>query len=308
MAPVKKAAVAEVVAGVNFGDDSLYVAGGGLPEGDYILFFDIRNYQAMKQNGQAAGPARLGVMVTAHPLADPHSEPKMQFYSMGGNADKSFAPDPETGKSLVAIPGAAGVTLPDSTNWNIFRKSMYDCGLPVGIFTNSVEPLDGMHVHITNIPEPEERKGFGASKTGEVEQEQKRKGTIGIVTEIKEDGKPWEGTGGLPEAKTAAPKAAGKPVAVAAKKAAPVAVAAVTEDGEDVKVAAINALGSLLEANPNGMAKLKMRTGVFSSVKASQGDDMAQAVTDAFFSDDASLNMLLGELGYKLNGQMVVVA
>lgn len=305
MAPVKKV---EATNGVNFGDDLMYVAGGGLPEGDYILFFDVRNHQAVKKDGQAAGPARLGVMVTAHPLPYDASEPKTQFYSMGSNADKSFAPDADTGKSLIAIPGASGVTLPDSTNWNIFRKSMYDCGLPVGIFTNSVEPLDGMHVHITNIPEPEERKGFGSSKTGEVEQEQKRKGTIGIVTEIKEDGKPWEGSGGLPTttAKTPA-KALNKPTAAAPKKAA--APAPATEVGDDdVRNAAINAIAAVLEAKPTGCAKLLLRTTCFKTIKDSQGDDMAQAVTAAFFENEANLGGLLGELGYKLNGQMVAAA
>jgi hypothetical protein len=97
---------------------------------------------------------------------------------------------------------------------------MYDCGLPEGIFTNDLSVLDGIHVHTQNILEPEDRKGFG-SQTGEVAEE-RRSGLVPVVTEIKEDGKPWEGTGGIPEAAAtpapvkAGPKAVVKP-AVAAK-------------------------------------------------------------------------------------------
>ena len=41
--------------GVNFGDLNFYVAGGGLPEGDYALFFTVQMYQWKKQTGQLVG-------------------------------------------------------------------------------------------------------------------------------------------------------------------------------------------------------------------------------------------------------------
>ena len=71
---------------VNIGDLGTFVAGGGLPEGQYALEFEVQNYQAKKADGSTAGPSRLGVMVTAHSLTDPSAEPRNQFYSMGTKA------------------------------------------------------------------------------------------------------------------------------------------------------------------------------------------------------------------------------
>src|SRR5512140_2727496 len=122
---VKQQQVA-AIGGVNFGDLGMYVAGGGLPEGDYALEFGVQMYQAENQQGVKQGPPRLGVMVIAHSLTDPAARgenAKHQFYSMGSNADKTFAPNPETGKGLVLVPGAAGSTLNNSTNWSLFLKS-----------------------------------------------------------------------------------------------------------------------------------------------------------------------------------------
>lgn len=318
MAPVARrtaAAPPPVSEGVNFGDLGMYAAGGGIAEGDYALEFTAQMFQAVKQNGVASGPPRLGVMITAHSLVDPAAEPKTAFLSMGANADKSFAPNPDTGKGLVAVPGAQGTTLNNSTNWFHFMKSMYDCGLPVGIFSNDLTVLDGVHVHLTNIPEPEERKGFGQSKTGETQVEERQNRTMPIVSEIKEDGKPWEGTGGFEiAAPAAAPKVAPKKVAPKAPAAAasrvaftaPVAVEEAAAQGEEeVLSAAVQATSSILEKSPAGVTKLLMRTGTFKAVNEAAGADMAQAVIDTFFGSDADLNGLMNQLGYGVAGTSI---
>lgn len=303
---IKKQQQAEVP-GVNFGELSFYAAGGGVPPGDYALEFSVQMFQATTQTGVSRGPARLGVMVHAHSLTDPaHTGDGAysQFYSMGSSADKSFAPNPETGKGLVAVPGGPATTLNNSTNWAIFLKSLYDCGLPAGVFSNDLSVLDGVHVHLTNVPEPEERKGF-QSKTSEV-QEDRKPGMISVVTEIKDDGKPWEGTGGIPTATTAATKPNGKPAPAAAAqtKAAP-KKAAPSTGGEDTMEAALNGATTVLEKNINGLSKLAFRTQTFTAVKAAYGDDVAQAVQEGIFTDEGVLTGLLGQLGYKIEGTFV---
>lgn len=337
--PAAAAPAQAAMDGINFGSLSIYVAGGGLPEGDYALEFAVRMYQATNQQGVTRGPERLGVMVTAHSLTDPNAEPRDQFYSMGRNAHLSFAPNPDTGKGLVPVPGGAGTTLNNSTNWHFFLKSLYDCGLPDGVFVNDLSVLDGVWVHITNVPEPEERKGFGGAQTGEVAEE-RRAGTIGVVSEILQGGAPWDGGGGFetapapaPAARRAAPARAGalattarpaaraaapaaRPAARAAAPAArPVARRAAAPppepepvEGEvsddDIIAAAVSGIEAVLSdpTNAKGISRLKLRTGAFKAISESQGDDMAQAVQEMIFVPDDQLNAVLGELGYQLKG------
>lgn len=310
MAFKKQNAAAPMASGVNFGSLDMYAAGGGLPEGDYIMAdLTVQMFQAQNQAGVSRGPARLGVMITFLPLNDPKEESaREQFYSMGGSADKSFAPNPETGKGIVPVPGGAGTTLNNSTNWAMLLKSLYDCGLPEGIFSNDVSVLEGTHVHITNVPEPEERKGFiNKAATGEAAPEQRPNQTVSIVSEIKDDGKPWEGTGGIPAATPAKGKVATAPKPALVKRAAapaPVPAAEAAGD-EDIQVAAINGISAVLEKNPNGVSKLLFRTGTFNAVKTASGEDMASAVIENFFGNDDMLNALLGQVGYAVSGAMI---
>lgn len=301
MAIQRRAAAQAAPSGVSFGDLGFYAGGFSLPEGDYALEFDVRMHANTKQDG-TTGQQFLGVMMHCHPLTGGEAHEK--FLSMGGKSDQSFAPDPTTGKGLVAIPGGLGQNLSNKTNWALFLKSLYDCGLPQGIFTNDLTVLDGVHVHISNIPEPEERKSF-ASKTGEVEDSKPRGvNLIPIVTEIKEDGKPWEGSGGIPSAQPVKRGAASK--AVAPKRAvAPPPPQETEGDGEEVMTAAINGITEVLEKNPNGTSKLMVRTGTFKAVSAAAGAEMAQAVSDQFFGSDEALNSLLGQLGYVVAGMQV---
>ncbi len=288
--------------GVNFGSMSFYVAGGGLPEGDYILTHEVRMYQAEDAQGVKKGPERLGVMITAQPLNDlsPDSA-RTQFYSMGSKANLSFAPN-AAGKGILPVPGGPATTLNNQTNWAFLLKSYYDSGLPEGIFTNDFSVLDGVHVHMTNVPEPAERAGF-QSTTGEAEMAARKPGTIAIITEIKDDGKPWEGTGGTPKAG----KAAAKPALV--KPAAKPVAAPEPEDDVDeaVKSAALDGITTVIEKNPNGMPKLKLRTDTFKAVKAAHDDDMANAVTTSVFASDDALNVILADLGYVCEGSQIKV-
>lgn len=312
--PIKKMANQEV----NFGDLGFYVHGGGLPEGNYALEFQVQMYQAKKQSGETAGPSRLGVMMTAYSLTNPAAEPRTQFYSMGSKAHESFAPNPDTGKGLVPVAGGSGAsTLNMSTNWAFFLKSMYDCGLPQGVFTNDLTVLDGVHAHVHNVPEPEERKGFVQSKTSEVESEPRKNQTIAIVSEILENGSPWEGGGGIPEKEVtaAAPKPAANMKAPAktapkiAPKVAPKAPPAPPSgemSEEELMDAAVQGVTSVLEKNPDGCGKLVLRTGTFKAIQASAGDDAAQAVLDTFFGSDEALNSVLSQLGYTVSGAKIV--
>ena len=301
--PVRRTAAppAAVAEGVNFGDLNFYIAGGGLPEGDYALFFTVQMYQWKKQTGQLVGEPTLSVVVDCYPLSDPTEEAKLvQPYGMGRKAHLSFAPNPDTGKGVVAIPGGPASNCNNMTNWAVFLKSLYDSGLPPGIFTNDLTVLDGIHAHLVHIPEPAERKGF-ASATAEVTADERNK-TIAVVSEIKEDGKPWEGTGGLPAApakgKAPAAKAPAKAPARAAAPA-PAPVAEAPAENEDVETAAINAVSDVLTTSPNGCPKLVMRTTVFNKLGGTKSD-MAQAVIDQYFGTDQALNALLGQVGYVL--------
>lgn len=308
MSPVTRKA-APIPEGVNFGDLGFYSAGFLLPEGDYAIEHEVKVHAYTKGDG-TRGQEMLGVMLTCHPLTG--GEAHEQFLSMGKKAILSFAPDAETGKKLVGIPNAPTTSLAGQTNWNLYLKSLYDSGLPPGTFTNDLSVLDGIWVHTQNVPEPESRKSLGAA-TGEVGQQQRGPQFIPIVTEIKEDGKPWENSGGIPEAAEEAPaapapkaKAVAKPaVKMPAKK---VAAPVVEESGDEELMAfAVEHATTLLEKNPNGMLKLGFRTGLFGAMKKAD-DAMAQSAIDTFFADDDALNSVIGQLGYVVAGGKIAVA
>lgn len=309
----------KVSGGIAFGSLDMYVAGGGLPEGDYIIKdASVVIYQAPanKSTGRTS-PSRLGVMLTLVPYTvNPKGgmelgEELTQFYSMGSKAHESFQPNPETGKGIVPVPGGPASNFNNSTNWALFLKSLRDSGMPEGVFSDDSSVLDGLWVHISHIQEPPERATF-QSQTGEVAGDRKA-GTIAVVSEIKEDGKPWEGGGGMPDTEAAPVKAAvkpnGKPAPVAAKpaakvaaKAAPASAAAEDAGDEALMASASSAIAAVMEKNPNGCKKLQLRTGVFKYLNDNEDADAAQSVIAAYFSDDATLSNLLGELGYTLKG------
>lgn len=334
MPPVRRAAAPppppQTGGSVNFGDDAFYSGGLGLPEGDYALGFHTQMFQPTKQNGQPTGQAFLCVMMTCYPIdanGNLIGEISEHPLGVGQKAHNSFVPSAD-GKGFDAVPGGPATGMNDMTNWSIFRKSMRDCGLPEGLLQNDLTVLDGIWVHTRNVPEPEGRQQL-RSQTGEAalraaaggQQPDNRPKLVPIVTEIKANGKPWEGTGGIPgeqPAAQAAPAAARRPVAAATRRVAPAPVApppATAGNGaaeiteEDLRNAAMEGLTDFLvkPANANGVTKVALRGGSFTELQKKFGDDMANAVIETFFADDAALNSVLGELGYKTFGPRVIV-
>jgi hypothetical protein len=308
--PIKK--VNRQQEAINLGDLGTFVAGGGLPEGDYALEFQVVNFQATKKDGTMSGPARLGVMVTAHSLTDSAADARTQFYSMGSKAHESFAPNPDTGKGIVPIAGGAGMSgLPMNTNYYYLLKSLYDCGLPQGVFTSDFSVLDGVHVHMTNVPEPEERKAFAQSVTAEVSEIIKKSGTIAVVTEIKDGGAPWEGGGGIPKKAEVKPNGKAQHIVTAPPIIAPKSTQKAPSTGlseEDLMEVAINGVTIVLEKSPDGCPKLVLQTSTYKAVRDAVDDNTASLVIDTFFKDPETTNSLLGQLGYKLSGVKVVPA
>jgi hypothetical protein len=331
--------------GINFGDISMYSGGAFIPEGNYCLYFYVMQYQPTdKTTGAPKGKSNLGVMIHFYPLSNPTEEAKLEkFYSMGQKADESFAPNPDTGKGVVLIPGAKGQTFNDKTNWFLFLNSLMQSGLPPGVFTNDATTIDGVWVHIASMDEPAERSTY-AKATSEVALDADRKpGKIAVVTEILEGGAPWEGGGGLPAApvEVAAPAAvapraatpvarpvaapaAARPATVAPRAAAapptprpvaprppaaaahaPIAPSAVAN--EDVRTHAINAVGDVLASNLNGISRVALRTSTFASAEKKVGQEIAGQIINEFFepAGQANLENLLGEMGYKIVGPMV---
>src|ERR1700674_3567054 len=181
----------------NFGDESSYSAGGGIPEGDYCWTdLTCKMYQFNKADGTPAGPERVGIIITMVPITfsdkgvpSVSGEETTQSYSLGSKAHESWAPNPETGKGIVPIPGGPGTAPNNATNWHVLLKSLWDSGMPKGILKDDLSVVEGLWVHMANVPEPEERKGY-KSKTGEAAiADQPR--TIPVVSEIKDGGMPW---------------------------------------------------------------------------------------------------------------------
>jgi hypothetical protein len=305
MAPIRRpASTPAAAAGPNFGDTSFYSGGFLLPPGKYAMEHNLVLHAFTDKNGQTKGDPRLGVMLNAFPLDG--GDPIQQFISMGSKAHLSFVPN-ETGKGLVAVPGGPG-QLNNKANWFYYLESMYNTGLPQGIFTNDLSVIDGIWVVTDNIPEPEERKGFAS--TGEVEQANSGPRKMPVVTEIIDGGKPWDGGGGFPEAGKPVAAAASTPMArpaarPAAARTAPVAAAPAAVDGDATYTAAVNGIAFVLSKaqNAKGMPKLMLKTGTFKAVTDAESGAMAQSVADTFFgADETALANILDELGFSVNG------
>lgn len=295
--------------GPNFGDLNFYSGGRMMPEGNYAIEFTIGMHAGTKSDGTPAGPERLGVFLNATPITesgeangDPLDPP--HFISMGSKAHESWAPDPDTSKSLVAVPGGPGAGLSNKTNWFLFLKSIYDCGMPQGTLQNDLSAIDGIWVHVANVPEPEDRKNFRA-QTGEAGGEERRGGgMVPVVTEILEGGKPWDGSGGMPSEGAKKPAAKGKAAPAAAPKTNGKAKAAPPAAADDsVREAASESITSILAENESGMKRTKLRMEVFKAVKKAHGDEMVQKVMDEVVGNDDALSGVLEELGFTLSGQ-----
>lgn len=329
--------------GINFLDYDQYQSGGGIPNGRFILYFDPMNFKPEPRSGvrQQFSDARLGVMVTAY-NPDNKDDIHTQFLAFGKDLNKAYTvnPDPNI-KGLLPIPGAAAIPFPASSNWGYFLKSMLDMGMPRNYATNDLTAMDGVWADVAQNPEPEDRKGYrnSAKAMSEVEApEIKGSGKILQIVDFVENGKPWEGGGGMPEGfpehnitnilKKPAPATAGaakpsprpgpvapkpgpKPPVSAAKgpaKPAPKAAAEATDlDPMEVHDAAIQAIAAILGENVDGLLRIKLRNGVFANSNKTN-PAMGQAILEQFFATDDSLNGILGEIGYVIEGLNVVVA
>lgn len=306
MAPLARRTTAPAAEEGNFGSQAFYSGGFDIPEGKHALEFNVI-YEKDYKTGQVKANARLGMEITAHPLSG--GEPVAKFLSMGTKAHLSWAPNSNTGKGIVKLPDGANAPLSNKSNWSLFLDSLYNTGLPENVFTNDVSVLDGMHAQIANVPEPEERKGFGSgAATGEVVEDRKP-GKLPIVTEILDGGKPWEGTGGFPEAGKPAVKAPAKLTAPARQTLkAPIQPPPNAEPAGDVdgKEAAETAIATVLseKANVNGMKKIMLRTACFKVLSENFEPDVVQAAASLMSNDD-DLNGLLGGAGYALVGNDV---
>ncbi len=310
---------------VNFGDVSMYSGGAFIPEGQYIVVHNVVIHQPTKKDGTAAGKSNLGVMVDFYPMANPTEEAKLQkFYSMGQKADESFAPNPETGKGIIPIPGAKGSTLNDSTNWMMYLHHFYQSGLPEGVFTNDISVLDGAWIYLKLVDEPESRKNM-QSNMREVAEERKIQ-KVPVVSEILEGGEPWNGGGGFSAAPATpapvaarpvvvAPKAAAKPVVATRPVASRVATAPApppvavngTADSEDLRAIAIKHVGDVIGTKPNGLPRIMLRTETLNRIAKDKGEDMANQVIATYFEAEgaALLASLVGELGYQVAGPTI---
>lgn len=309
-------------------ESQIYVGGFTLPEGRYAVLFNTKLNQP--KDGAKFKLPRLGVELTCSPIEEDGSRTgadMTQFLSMGTYAHKAFMPS-EDGKGLEAIPGGAG-TLTNKSNWALFRDSLLSAGVDPGILSGDFSVLDGIWVETGQEAEPEERKSFKrnaatgdeteAAEAGADENrtdENRTGGKIPVVVAIVEGGKPWEGGGGIPEGRVAAPakvapKAAVKPVAgkVAPKvapKPAPKPAAPAADEG-DPSEAAMAAAGEVLgqARYEKSIPRLVFKTQVLTYVKENFGAEMEEAVKDAYFASDEGLAELLTACDRQLVGTAI---
>lgn len=318
MAITPRRPAAAAVQKIKFLDMGAYTGGNfDLPEGPYVIFFDFRFHAYTKQDG-TKGQENLGTMLTCYPILGDGSvgEPLEHFLSLGRKAKDAVMPNADDGgESLVALPGGTG-TLSRNTNSQLFFKSMMDAGMPPELASvEDLTDIDGVWVVTKNIAEPEERKGYGKAGTGEVEEQQRNQTPqkIPTVVEILDGGAPWEGGGGLPEEKPkskVAPKAAPKaaaPARPAIRKPAPEPEPEEEESSVDMADAIKEAIGAVLSlpANAKGIARVTLRMNAFKEIKKTAGEEGQQALAAMFEENPDDVELLLGELGYKVVGTNV---
>lgn len=298
---------------VSFLSPKDYSKGGGTPDGDYLWSaLDFVQFQPQKKDGTIVGPSKLAIRIQMDPVNgyQEGEEPRPPVhYSLGSSAHLTYQPDPETGKGLVLVPGGPAAPLYESTNAYILMKSLWDSGMPEDL-GDDLTLLEGIVVHITSIPEPEERKGFRTS-TSEVQPEQKER-KIPVVMEIKSA--PWmEGATPTPVKVATKPAPVTKPQTLAERVASAAPKPKVNGKpatppppaDDDNKTAVTNAVASFLETNPNGVKKAALRMACF---RVLADNPARQDIMTEFFSDDEALGGVLGEIGYKVEGDTIALA
>lgn len=288
----------------SFGSLSSLVASGfSIPEGNYKLTFECKLWAPEKSNF----PASLGVMVSFED-PDGEKEPKEKFYSFGRKVHEAFMVDPKSGgKKIKEIPGKEG-NFPDGTKWSILLNSLYNAGLPEGHFVDDISVLDDLVGHVHEELEPEDWSKIQKS-TGDAEAKPKQRGTIAVVTEFIDP--PWEKGGkkkskppvkGKAEPEEEEEEEDEKPVKKATKKGA-------KSEEEELAETATELVKTVLEANEEGMAKIRFRAALVPLAKKALKDDeeLVDALTDFLFSDDDNLIAILDQVGFELDGKNIVV-
>jgi hypothetical protein len=308
--------------GVDFLDMSFYSGGFLVPKGNYVITsVQVRIFKGERQQ---AGQERLGVMITLVPLADPREESKHeQFYSMGSKMHLGYMPN-ATGTGIVPIPNAAGVSAPGSTNWALFLKTLYDCGMPKGWGTNDSTKLEGIWVYITHVDEPAEREGF-TSNTTEFQAQQRAPRKIAVVGEILQGGMPWAGGGGWPDKPVNHPTqvngAPGLPInsplppslqtqgLLQSQSNVPAPPPPAGVDMVSYMTIAQHTIGEILENAAKQkvytLQRLAVRNDAFNLMKAKYGEQSAGTVLQQVFDTAGVLDAVLGDIGYVVNGPMI---
>lgn len=309
-APV--AAAPQVVANLlDILNPSAYSGGFNIPEGDYALELIAQMEPPRKDGTVSRYGNRPGVLVVAHPRAG--GDAIEQFLSLGNKAKGSWVPTAD-GKGFAPLAGGPGNSPNRSANWVVFLDSMLQCDSAIAGLGSSLSVLDGTWVHITPMPEPEDRKGFKSKAAtgdgGEEEEQQEFKGPrfIPNVTAILEGGKPWLGGGGFGPATPAAPAApAAAPRRAPVAAAPPVVVAAPVEelagDNEELIDVVNNALAEVLTKPEHlkGLKRMKLRMEVHGLINAKYDAQTATDALNTFFAQDNALLSVLGPIGYKLS-------
>lgn len=314
-------AVAAPVYGM-LGDPAFYSGGGiNLPNGNYD-WLDVQAvmFTPTKRDGSASKSAPfLSVQVT---MRDDEQAEHVQQYSMGSSAHLSWMPDPESGTRIIPVPNGPASGLNNQTNWEMLRKSLMDAQLGEGFLTDDLSVLNGLRVYMANIPEPEERKGFGGAKTGEVEEARRDRKVLVVQEILAMPGETEAPAAPAPPARTAAPRAAAPRAAAPAAAAPPARTAArpparaaappplpVAAAGEEVAddAAVLDAATAVLSlpGNSKGMAKLKLRAACFKSLNETVGPEETQRLMDTYWTDDETIAGIFNQLGYKVVGAEV---
>ena len=63
-----------------------------------------------------------------------------------------------------------------------------------------------------------------------------------------------------------------------------------------------------MDAYVNGLTRVALRTETFKAAVSQYGDEVAQSLVSTYFANDATLNSVLGPMGYVVGSGQVKVA
>ncbi|HXC04411.1 MAG TPA: hypothetical protein VNZ86_06640 [Bacteroidia bacterium] len=301
-APIRKAPAAQPQR-VSFLRLEDFSEGGFLPDGIY-LWRDAqwKMHQYTKKDGTPVGAPFLDCQIIMEPQggATKEEEKKYVHYSAGKNAHLTYQPDPATkGKTLILVPGGPASPMYEGSNFQMLVKSLHDTvTFPDDFGGDDLGFVDGLVARMQGILEPESRTEYKRSQNAlaEVAQAPSAPKKIPVVAEVISA--PWQSNGNAPvgEKVTLTKADVGK------LPPPPKATSVPAPQSDDIDIP--SKIAGMLEANPNGLAKASLRMGVFKDIKTHPS---GQALMDQYFGSDDTLNTLLNEWGYKIEGDRVVL-